>query len=792
MRGTAPVSPNLVIVVRDPASEARLGSGPWDRAILARTVTNVARGGAAAIGLDVAVDEPSPPARGGAASDALLSEAAAQARAVVSPAQRAPAVAEEDGVVRRAAPAFALALAAGAATAPPAAGVARADVDPTVPMLVAYIRGDGGRGLHVLSFGELWGAVEGGHAEQLSALVDGKIVLVLSEPVRSDVLTPVGHMPETMVQAHLLNTLLTHTRLRILPLPAAVAVSFVLATLAAWLALTLSSAKGAVATGAVAIGYAATVLLALPVAGLILPVWLPFAAVVVAAAATLPMQTSAGQRIRDLETKLTRAEGDLAAAREALLHEESAAEALEEDLDMARAASARAAGAEGELARATEALREQLAEALAAEEQARQRLQYVEREVQGLRAATAESGTSGDADHERLCRDAEAMGIVTRDPGLLAVFRDLEKGARSSLPVLLLGEPGTGKELFARAVHRLSPRAAAPFVAVNMAAVSPELFESELFGHVRGSFTGATADRKGHFEMADRGTIFLDEIGDLRLEHQSKLLRVLQDKRFHRVGASRPTAVDVRVVAASNRDLERGVAEGWFREDLYFRLKGIVLRLPPLRARPADVPLLATRFVMDGARELGRDALTLSEAAMQALRGHDWSGNVRELEHCLRQAVILSDARLILPADLRLPSSGRGTSRDLDGDGDGDVAVLTRLREHGFDMQATARALGWDRSTVTQRLKGMSFRALVEADGDRAKAAAALAGDPSLTRTVELKLRDYESHLLRAIAPFESPDIAVRACRRRFKNLPERHFRSLEFLVRQHIARRAR
>src|SRR5204862_5130387 len=145
-----------------------------------------------------------------------------------------------------------------------------------------------------------------------------------------------------------------------------------------------------------------------------------------------------------------------------------------------------------------------------------------------------------------------------------------------------------------------------PFVAVNMAAISPELFESELFGHVRGSFTGAVGERMGYFEQADRGTLFLDEIGELRPEHQGKLLRVLQEKSFYRVGATRPTAVDVRVVAASNRDLERGVAEGWFREDLYFRLKGLVLRLPSLRERRQDVAPLAARFLAEAAAEASR------------------------------------------------------------------------------------------------------------------------------------------------------------------------------------------
>ena len=367
---------------------------------------------------------------------------------------------------------------------------------------------------------------------------------------------------------------------------------------------------------------------------------------------------------------------------------------------------------------------------------------------------------------------------------MLALFRDLEKAARASLPILILGEPGTGKELFARAAHRLSPRASGPFVAVNMAAIPPELFESELFGHVKGSFTGAVAEHRGYFEQADRGTIFLDEVGELRAEHQSKLLRVLQDKTFYRVGATRSTAVDVRVVAASNRDLERGIAEGWFREDLYFRLKGLVLRLPPLRDRRQDVGPLAARFLEEAAAEAAR-RVTLSEAALLALERYDWPGNVRELQHCLRQAVALADRAVLAPEDLRLAPVG-----DARGDAAGDAAVLACLRQHGFDMQATARALGWDRSTVTQRLKGLGFRALVESGGDRRKAALTLAGDPALGRAVELKLSEYHEHLLRAVAGFDSAEAALAACRRRFKNLPERHFRSLEFLVRQHFERR--
>jgi transcriptional regulator with GAF, ATPase, and Fis domain len=460
---------------------------------------------------------------------------------------------------------------------------------------------------------------------------------------------------------------------------------------------------------------------------------------------------------------------------------------------------ARSADAEEQLGRASDALRAQLAEARAQEQRTRQRLGELETSLSGLRAAElpASAGEAGSAEESRLARECERMGIATRDAKVLALFRDLERAARATVPILLLGEPGTGKELFARAAHRLSARAARPFVPVNVAAISGELVESELFGHVRGSFTGSVADRKGYFELADGGTIFLDEIGDLRPEHQSKLLRVLQEQSFYRVGGTRPTSVDVRVVAATNRDLERGVAEGWFREDLYFRLKGVVLALPPLRERPGDVALLAARLVAQTAEELGRPGVALSEDALVAMAAHDWPGNVRELQHCLRQAVALGEGRLITRADLRLPAPGARPARSArpgpapdfapEADPGSDGEVLACLRRHGFDMQASARALGWDRSTVTQRLKGMGFRALVESDGDHARAALALAGDPLAARTVEVKLREYTDHLRRAIGQFDSGEAALAACRRRFKNLPERHFRSLEVLVRKHF-----
>jgi len=233
--------------------------------------------------------------------------------------------------------------------------------------------------------------------------------------------------------------------------------------------------------------------------------------------------------------------------------------------------------------------------------------------------------------------------IIGQSASLAAALRRASQVAPTDATVLIQGETGTGKELFARAIHNLSSRKEKMMVRVNCAALPAALIESELFGHEKGSFTGATERRIGKFELAAGGTIFLDEIGELPLELQAKLLRVLQERELERLGGSRVIPVDVRVIAATNRDLEREVAEGRFREDLYFRLNVFPLAIPPLRERREDIPLLAAHFASRYAREFGRPELPFRELDLLRLEGRQWKGNVRELAHLVEQVVIISD-----------------------------------------------------------------------------------------------------------------------------------------------------
>ena len=310
--------------------------------------------------------------------------------------------------------------------------------------------------------------------------------------------------------------------------------------------------------------------------------------------------------------------------------------------------------------------------------------------------------------------------IVGQSEAMQKVFDVVKKVADAKSNILICGESGTGKELVARAIHYNSARSAMPFVAVNCSAVPETLLESELFGHVKGSFTGAISNKAGLFEVANGGTIFLDEIGDTTPTIQVKLLRVIQEREFRRVGGNQDIKVDVRVIAATNRDLEKAVAEGTFREDLYYRLDVIPIRLPPLRLRTGDIPLLVTHFLEKFSQEGSKPVPTLSPEAMHVLLEHEWRGNVRELENLIERVVAFSSGGPVTDADVRgwlhrsVTPQQPGLPTDLPDDGL-DLEALINGIEKDLLMKALERSK-WVKKKAARllRLNTRSFRYRLE------------------------------------------------------------------------------
>ncbi|MBI2890371.1 MAG: sigma-54-dependent Fis family transcriptional regulator [Nitrospirae bacterium] len=328
--------------------------------------------------------------------------------------------------------------------------------------------------------------------------------------------------------------------------------------------------------------------------------------------------------------------------------------------------------------------------------------------------------------------------FITQSPKARHILDVLKRSAATNATILLMGETGVGKDHVARLVHRASPRREGPFVAVNCAAIPDTLAESELFGHEKGAFTDAKNQRIGRFEQAHGGTIFLNEIGEMSPAAQAKLLRSLEDRVVDRVGGMNPVPVDVRVLAATNRELEAAVSEGKFREDLYYRLNEITVVLPPLRERPEDIPLLCEHFVREMNAELGRGVKGLSRTAMTFLSRYPFKGNVRELRTMIKRAMILCDSDIIWLEHLPI-SIGIGTSHLHEEPDPSQFATLAEIeRRHilkaleitGQNKSKAAELLGIDRSTLYARLRGLKLAGEGAANGSVEPAQAAKAGGP--------------------------------------------------------------
>jgi DNA-binding NtrC family response regulator len=336
----------------------------------------------------------------------------------------------------------------------------------------------------------------------------------------------------------------------------------------------------------------------------------------------------------------------------------------------------------------------------------------------GLAAANATQIKQRPPTRAELDARYDFSQLIGHDPKFLKVLEIISRVAATDASVLITGESGTGKELIADAIHRNSPREGAPFVKVNLGGIPAQLFESEMFGHVKGAFTDAKSDRKGRFELADGGTIFLDEIGDLDASAQVKLLRVLQDRTYEVLGSSSTRSVDVRVVSATNRDLTEMVARGQFREDLLYRLNLIALHLPPLRERAADIPPIAQHFLDSLAKVYRRSQLALSDAALRWLQNQPWPGNIRQLRQVLERAVLMTgndvlgveDFALTLEMDRRheaqpeereaLPPIGSMTLDEVE-----KAMILKALKHHDGNISRVAEALGLSRAALYRRFE---------------------------------------------------------------------------------------
>ncbi len=326
--------------------------------------------------------------------------------------------------------------------------------------------------------------------------------------------------------------------------------------------------------------------------------------------------------------------------------------------------------------------------------------------------------------------------MLGKAPAMQEVFRSIGRLAKSSLTVLITGESGTGKELVARALHQHSPRADKAFVALNTSAIAADLLESELFGHERGAFTGAEARRIGRFEQANGGTLFLDEIGDMSPALQTRLLRVLAESEFYRVGGQTPVRVDVRVIAATNQDLAKAVKEGRFREDLYHRLNVIRINTPPLRHRREDIPVLLNHYLKDAAKELDTPAKKINSDAMEILKTYDWPGNVRQLVNAAKRLTVTAPGGVITNLDIPQDLGGKHNSASAQNEwtrslafwaerklGDADASPLLEEALPAFEKtlirialqrarghrQEAAKLLGWGRNTLTRKIRSLNL-----------------------------------------------------------------------------------
>ena len=809
-----PIASSIVLVRAEEKSTALCGEGRWNLNALEATFLALHQAGASVIASMIDVSVPIPSECGGLSGLVHLAEVTKHVGSVVYPDSVPPALAQaairtgalglvsdDDGMVSgftfNWSSLNSLSRPFGAAVAGLASTSERAPVIDAFLYVTGMMPKKGEALFPTYPFTDVWSLVQAGEREKMVRLFHRKIVFLYSGSSMSQALsTPrESKVPVALLHAKLANAVLSNSWVSTSPF----VVAFLVTVSLGWL-LAVPMFRELSLNGFGLIGLAIAL-----VAGFFLFLgfqwsWIwPLFSMALGVGMTiiglgvwrfLQSRTTVQEQIAQGEQQLMQLEYEFAG-------KQNHVRQLEEQLYDAQHQTNQSVTVIEELQVSQNTARFKLERYQDAMQETRRKMDRLQEELHELRqhvpASPADFYSEAlTVDRQEVIQECEAFKIVTRDQAVLGLFQNLKKAAVTQVPILILGETGTGKEVFAKAAHALSPRQQGPFISVNMAAIRSELFEGELFGHVKGAFTGAVG-RTGFLESAHGGTLFLDEVGDLPLDLQAKLLRFLEDGGFHRVGQSCVTHVDARIIAATNRDLQHEVQAGRYREDLYYRLRGMVLTLPPLRLRSrADHVLLAQSFLQQCAHVQHRTDLAFTQGALDAIVAHQWPGNIRELRQTISQAVALANGPVITEADLNLapPSTsvvGENWAKDDLGRRE-DAMVLDCLRRHKFEMQATAATLGWDRGTVTQRLKGLGFQALMEYQGNINAAAHALAGEERFVRVVEGRLREYANNLVPPSKHYRSVEEAIADCRKRFRNLPERHFPAVEQLIHARFA----
>lgn len=415
----------------------------------------------------------------------------------------------------------------------------------------------------------------------------------------------------------------------------------------------------------------------------------------------------------------------------------------------------------------------------------------MEDRVRDLQLHQVQSGAPLEKFFMRLMEECRAFGIITINRQFLETFNTLKQYAQVPSHVIILGESGTGKELFAHALHSMSLRCEENFVPVNMAAIPKDLVESELFGHVKGAFTGAIQNKKGKFPQAHRGTIFLDEIGDTELNIQVKLLRVLQESMVQPVGGD-PFYIDARVVSATHKDLKKNVEQGFFREDLFYRLSTLTLTLPPLRDRKDDIPILVQYFVKKYCEEFGKKILGISDQAMKILQANVWRGNIRELENVIQRGITMAAQEIIQEKDLGL-DDGHYQITESEPDqktkeGLNDEDFLAILRENGCEINSTSAKLNMSRNTVASRFKGICFDLLVKHQLDSQKVCDEISGGCGHEDLIMQKIVEYHDNLIKSVKDYEDMEEAVDSVIKRSKNIPSQYRPAIAQLIEDYFS----